>query len=293
MTAAALHLVGMVLTAIGLGVGTLLAVRSAIWCLRVRKPEVTLPVFLRILWLPAQLLTPLTSMLMSERLQQRVARTLEAADLYPGMSPATWLAMRVASALATGLIAWMLTRLSGISPMAWVLVSAVAGFLWGGLWLRSNSKERERRIVRDLPAYLDLLTVCVEAGATLTAGIRLIVDQAPQSPLRGYFDRVLREVRGGRPRAQAFVQVATIFDVECLSALASTLAHAESSGMSLGQVLRAQSEQRTAERFSRAERLAMQAPVKLLGPLIFCIFPCTFIVLAVPIVARMVEAFSS
>jgi tight adherence protein C len=63
--------------------------------------------------------------------------------------------------------------------------------------------------------------------------------------------------------------------------------------MSLGQILRTQSEQRTAERFARAERLAMQAPVKMLGPLIFCIFPCTFIVLAVPIVVRMLEVFRS
>jgi tight adherence protein C len=61
--------------------------------------------------------------------------------------------------------------------------------------------------------------------------------------------------------------------------------------MSIGQVLRTQAEQRSTERFVRAEHQAMQAPVKMLGPLIFCIFPCTFIVLAIPIAHRLMEAF--
>lgn len=63
--------------------------------------------------------------------------------------------------------------------------------------------------------------------------------------------------------------------------------------MSLGGVLRAQASQRTAERFAEAEKLALQAPVKLLGPLILCIFPCTFIVLSVPVVVRLMEVLRS
>jgi tight adherence protein C len=135
--------------------------------------------------------------------------------------------------------------------------------------------------------------VCVEAGATLTSGIRLILEQAPDSALRSYFERVLREVRSGRPRAQAFAEVADSFAVESLGTLAAALAAAEGAGLSLGQVLRTQAAQRTAERFARAERLAMQAPVKMLGPLILCIFPCTFIVIAVPIAVRLKEALGA
>jgi len=104
---------------------------------------------------------------------------------------------------------------------------------------------------------------------------------------------VLREIRGGRPRAEAFTHVAGIYGNESLTTLASALEHAESAGMSLGQVLRAQAEQRTAERFARAEKLAMQAPVKMLGPLILCIFPCTFIVIGVPIAVRLKEALGA
>jgi tight adherence protein C len=191
--------------------------------------------------------------------------------------------------LAMGVV----VAVGGIDDLVLAVLLAPVAFLHGGLWLRRAQRERERQVTKELPAYLDLLTVCVEAGATLTAAVRLIVEQAPISPLRSYFERVLREVRGGRPRALAFTHVAEQLGIESLSTLASTLAHAEGSGMSLGQILRQQSEQRTTERFVRAEKLAMQAPVKMLGPLIFCIFPCTFIVLAVPIAVKLMEAFAA
>ena len=107
------------------------------------------------------------------------------------------------------------------------------------------------------------------------------------------FERVLREIRSGRTRVEALQHVARVYDSEGLTALASALLHSEGAGMSLGTLLRAQAQQRTAERHARAERLAMQAPVKLLGPLILCIFPCTFVVISVPIVVRILEATPS
>ncbi|MEO6186661.1 MAG: type II secretion system F family protein [Steroidobacteraceae bacterium] len=240
--------------------------------------------------MPALLLAPFVSLLLSTGLEKRLTRTLDSLGIYPQITPSLWIAMRAVQSIAAAT-----TMLLIAGSRSWVLVvlAATGGFMAAGLWLRSTFAHRERQVARELPAYLDLLTVCVEAGATLTAGVRLIVAQAPESPLRNYFDRVLREVRGGRSRAHAFVQVAELHGIDSLITLAQALAHAESAGMSLGQILRAQSEQRTAERFARAERLAMQAPVKMLGPLIFCIFPCTFIVLAVPIVVRMLEVFQT
>ena len=76
-----------------------------------------------------------------------------------------------------------------------------------------------------------------------------------------------------------------------VSSLVSSLVQAEKTGASLGTVLRAQSTQRTNERFARAEKLAMEAPVKMLGPLILCIFPCTFVVIGFPIGVKMFNAF--
>jgi tight adherence protein C len=222
-----------------------------------------------------------------------VRRRLEKADLYPGVDAAQWTALCFVFAVCSALLASVVAKLANMGIL--IPASTTLALSWIGCerWLRRRIAECERRIVRDLPPCLDLFTVCVEAGATLTGAARFIVEQAPEGPLRNYFDRVLREVRSGRPRAQAFISVANAYGVECLSMLASALAHAEAAGMSVGQVLRTQAEQRSTERFVRAERQAMQAPVKMLGPLIFCIFPCTFIVLAIPISHRLMEAFQS
>jgi tight adherence protein C len=242
------------------------------------------------LW-PARHLAGLINERLPAGYAARIRRRLEKADLHPGLSASQWTALCACIATAAGCaacIACVVTESAVALP-----ILAASSMTWIGCerWLHRRIVDCERRIVRDLPSYLDLFTVCVEAGATLTAAARFIVEQAPDGPLRNYFDRVLREIRSGRIRSQAFVSVADTYGVECLSTLASTLSHAEAAGMSIGQVLRTQAEQRSTERFVRAERQAMQAPVKMLGPLIFCIFPCTFIVLAIPIAHRLMEAF--
>lgn len=247
------------------------------------------PPVMRLLMPVALLLEPLVACLLPRSLEAARARQLDALALAPGLNASRWEALCLAQGVATGGLA------AAVLPWGLPagLAGAAVGHLLGGAWLKQQLQVQERRIARELPAWLDLMTVCVEAGATLGSGLRLIVAQAPPGPLRDFFERVLREVRGGRPRAQAFSHVAHIYDVESLHTLASALAHAEGSGMSLGQVLRAQAGQRTAERFARAEKLAMQAPVKMLGPLIFCIFPCTFIVIGVPIAVRLKEALGA
>jgi tight adherence protein C len=225
------------------------------------------------------------------RLNARIRRRLEKADLHPGADASQWTALCISVSLTAAIVVGVVAYVASVSTVTPSVVTALTAWVSCERWLYRRGADCERRIVRELPACLDLLTICVEAGATLGAAARFVVEQAPDGPLRNYFERVLREVRSGRSRSQAFVSVADAYGVECLSTLASALSHAEAAGMSVGQVLRTQAEQRSTERFVRAERLAMQAPVKMLGPLILCIFPCTFIVLAIPIAHRLMEAF--
>jgi tight adherence protein C len=279
--------------AISAAVATWLLGRCAQTMMTIPSLAEAFPWHMRLLWRPAGAIAQPIGTVLGVKQRDKSSRFLAAHDLDASFSPEHWLALRVSQALTLSMLVGATTwALKGPLVVASVVAFAI-GYGWLGIWCRQLRLVRDQLIARDLPAYLDLLTVCVESGATLTAGIRLVVDQAPQSPLRHYFQRVLREVRAGRPRAQAFETMARLYAVQSLSALAAALVHAEKSGMSLGTVLRAQAEQRIAERFARAEKLAMQASVKLLGPLILCIFPCTFIVLAVPIVVRLAEAFHS
>lgn len=253
---------------------------------RTGPAPMSLPLALRMLWRPAGLLAPGMAGLLPAPVRNRLHASLARCDL-DVLSPEGWLAIR----LLHGLLALLATASILVSLRLPVgvfgAVALVLGCCWGGHWLRRWRTRRATAILKQLPAYLDLLTLCVESGASLTTGLRLAVDKSPPGPLRQVFERVLREIRSGSTRVDAFARVARIYDLECLSALTSALIHSEGSGMSLGAVLRAQSQQRTAERFTAAERLAMQAPVKMLGPLILCIFPCTFVVIAVPIAVRL------
>ena len=114
------------------------------------------------------------------------------------------------------------------------------------------------------------------------------VQKSADTPLRREFSRVLRDIRAGRSRAEALRDLADRTGTLAIQNLVSSLIQAERTGSSLGPLLRSQSEQLRTERFQRAEKLAMEAPVKLLGPLVMFIFPCTFLVLIYLVMSKAI-----
>jgi tight adherence protein C len=248
-----------------------------------------LPWWLRACWWPATLLSPALVTVIPRRLQQQAERDLARCDVDGQLSVPLWYALRVCHGVLAAVIAVTLALTLQWPPLRCALLGCAAGALSAPRWLSGLRKERERMVVKQLPAYLDVLTLCVEAGATLTASIRMAIDKAPEGPLRQIFERVLREIRSGRTRLEALEHVADVYNIDGLSALVTGLLQSEGAGVSLGTLLRAQSEQRSAERHIRAEKLALQAPVKMLGPLVLCIFPCTFVVISIPVIARLID----
>ncbi len=198
----------------------------------------------------------------------------------------SWLSGTMAAGLAGLGVTWF-------SWPAWTLAVAPSGAV---VALQSALHSRARRqvaaLVRELPAGIDVLVLCLEAGASLGAALRVASDRGSGGPVQALFAEVLAQIRSGQPRAVALRRHMERLDVPAVSALFTALIQAETRGMSLGLTLRAQSQQCLSERFVRAERAAMQAPVKLLLPLLTCIFPCTFIVIAVPVVSRFIDAGS-
>lgn len=225
--------------------------------------------------------------LLPSAVREHLSRNLAQADLDDRWDAQTWVGLQVLAALAAGSVA--LIAVAAARPLAAWLAIGLGISVMGAAWLQVQRRRQdcERRILKDLPAYLDVLTVCVEAGATLHMALRIAVEKAAPSAVRRIFDRLLREIRMGRSRVEALNLVATLYDIEALNSLVAALVQSEGHGMSLGNVLRAQSQQRATERQLRAEKAALKAPVKMLGPLVLCVFPCTFIVIAVPVVVRL------
>jgi tight adherence protein C len=190
-------------------------------------------------------------------------------------------AMAIALLLA---VSWPM----GVPPPWWL---AVAGMLGGYLpisWLRDRVDKRTRRIARALPFYLDVITLAIEGGSNMTGALQHAADKGPQGPMGEELHRVLRDVRAGRTRSDALRMLADRLRMPAISNWVAAVLTAERQGSSLGPILRAQAEQRRTERFLRAEAMALKAPVKMLFPLMTCIFPCTFVIVFFPVVVQLV-----
>ena len=157
------------------------------------------------------------------------------------------------------------------------------------IWLRDHAERREREVFRALPFLLDVLTLALEAGSNLGAALAIAVDRLHPGALRDEMGHVLQDLRAGRPRTEAFAALADRIRLPAIANLVAALQIAERQGSSLGSVLRAQAQASRAARWVRAERQAMQAPVRMMLPLTVCIFPGTFAVLLFPVAMRLMQ----
>lgn len=245
------------------------------------------------LWPVARALAPVLAGTVSASWIESTRARLRRAGLEYAVSPEQYLGVRAAHAvLGSGLGAVLAGAWGAPSLAIWALAvmgSAILAGVLPALALEDRVAARRRDLVRNLPFCLDLITLCVEAGLNLQGAMAQAVAKGPRGALRDEMQRCLREVRAGRSRAEALRGLAERCNEPGVSQFVQAVIQAEATGMNLGPVLRAQADQRRNERFLRAEKLAMQAPVKLLLPLIACIFPCTFAVLFFPIAMKFLQ----
>lgn len=181
------------------------------------------------------------------------------------------------------------SRLSLGTSITLCMVMAVIGWTYTLMWLSDQKKKRIQQILKSMPAFLDILTLCCECGLTLNSGLSNYCDKGPKGPLRSEMERALRDMKGGATRIEALSKLAVRMANPDLSMFVSIVAQCEKLGVPLGDALRRFSEQKRAERFQRAEKLALEAPMKMIGPLVIFIFPITFIIIAFPIVTSAID----
>ena len=170
-----------------------------------------------------------------------------------------------------------------------VLMGYLYFYAYPLIWLRSTLKKRHFSIMLALPFVLDLLTLSVEAGMDFMSALQRNCERRRLDPLNEELIRMTREIQMGIARRVALRNMADRVRQPDLKAVAFALIQADELGVPIGPILRIQSEQLRARRFDRAERLANEAPVKMLGPLLLCIFPAVLIVLLAPIILEAVK----
>lgn len=251
------------------------------------------PVGFRLLWRPIRWTSHYLEPHLPQKMRNRLEVRLRQAGMEYSLSPAEFVAGRLlfAAVLSAGATVVLPTfELAWGTTLQLTLFFALCGWAYPAIWLRDRIALRRRELLKVLPFFLDLITLCMEAGLNLQGAMQQAVAKGPESALRDEFQRVLRDIRAGKPRAESLRALAERLDEPSVTTFVSAVIQAENMGMNLAPVLRAQADQRRSERFQRAEKQAMEAPVKMLFPLIAFIFPCTFIILLFPIGMQLMEA---
>lgn len=176
---------------------------------------------------------------------------------------------------------------------AFLFVAPIAaGFFGPDAWLERKVGERRQAMLTALPDVLDLLVISVEAGLGFDSALARVVATVP-GPLSEEFFRMLQETRVGVSRRDAMRHLMERTDLDELRSFLLAMIQAEAFGVTIARVLRVQADEMRTKRRQRAQEKAFAAPVKLVFPLVFCIFPALFIVLLGPAALQIAEAFAS
>ncbi len=249
-----------------------------------------LPKALRLLWPLIRLVDYHICRLIPARLLAGPAESLRLSGLLYLMSATQFIALCLVSLTGFAVATAIVLNAAGLFNWWWVIGLAALGYIYPRIWLKESLKKRQKLIVKSLPIYLDFLTMSVEAGLNMAGAIAQAVSKGPAGPLKNEFAYVLRDLRSGLTRSDALRRMEARVRVPQVSSFISAVIQAERMGASLGGTFRAQAEQRRVERFQIAEKLAMEAPVKLIFPLVVFIFPVTFLVLMFPIAMKFLDS---
>jgi tight adherence protein C len=172
--------------------------------------------------------------------------------------------------------------------------TAIIGYMMPGFWLGRQAEKRKKLITNGLPDALDLLIVCVEAGMGLDQGITKAAEELVVShpPLAEELGTITTEIRAGKPRMEAFRNFAERTKVDDVRQLVSMLIQTDRFGTSVSQALRTQAEVSRTKRRQRAEEKAQKIGVKLVFPLVFCLFPAMFVVTIGPAIIKFARFFA-
>ncbi len=195
-----------------------------------------------------------------------------------------FLGLKVVVAIAFAIGAFFLFGIvlgAGFFGIIMTIIFVAVGFMAPEFWLSRRVKKRQKQILLAVPDTLDLLTISVRAGLGFDAALAKVVEKT-KGPLADEFRRCLAEIRVGKTRRESLRDVVSRTEVQALTSFIGAIIQAEQLGVSISKVLQVQSEQLRIERRQRAEEMAAKAPIKMLFPLVGCIFPSLFIVILGP-----------
>lgn len=226
------------------------------------------------------------------QVSDRVQKKLIQAGLYPRVtapqlmglcwfSLAAFVVLMIMLLISLGAQGGSATRLNDPLNIAYLMVAAAAGYMFPQFILGRRVRKRQEEILLALPYAIDILSISVEAGMGFDAGVGYTMRKI-KGPLAEEFSKTLNEIRLGKPRLEALENLGNRTGVEELKVFITAVVHASRLGGSITNTLRVQADSIRVRRRQRAQETAMKAPVKMVFPLVFFIFPALFVVLLGP-----------
>lgn len=246
---------------------------------RIRLPAQDYPRAKTYLW---NVLFILSSFIMDNfRLRERIYRRITTSHLK--LLPEEFFSIKIA---LMGILFWLAFSIFAANPML-VVMGLAAGYLLPDFWLANKIRLRKQAIIRLLPETVDLLSLCIEAGLEFTTAVDWIIKKAPKvTPMIEELTMVLEEVKWGKSRSQALKDMSKRLNIASVTSFSQTLIQGERMGTPIVESFNILSEDIRLQRFHRGERKALQAPMKMLIPLIFFILPVIAIIIGGPILIQ-------
>lgn len=224
----------------------------------------------------------------NEKIRHNLQMAGSPGNLTPTMFSGIRLVLSAFLLVIFGLVTWS-ARVPLINALLYTLLGTGVGYILPGIWLGQQIKKRKDNLIKGLPDALDLLTVSVEAGLAFDSAMQRVSEKW-DNELSREFKKVLTDVRLGKVRRDALKDMVARCGVDDVQTFIAAIIQAEQLGVSISKILRVQSDQMRIRRRQRAEEKAHQAPIKMLFPMVFLIFPALFVVILGPAVPRLYDS---
>ena len=257
--------------------------------------EMSVPFTERVLMPIAQALARFTTQFTPQEALQKTYRQLVLAGNPNNLTPAIFWLLRFFAMFGLGMLLFVLFVVTGQKPLFVILGGvggAVAGFMLPQMWLSSKVKRRQESIVKSLPDALDLMSICVNAGLGFDQAMSKVYEKW-DNELAVAFGRVIQEIQLGKTRREALRAMDESMEVPDVTTFVGAIIQADQLGVSISKVLNIQADQMRVKRRQRAQEKAQQAPVKMMIPMVFFIFPSIWIVLLGPAAIQVFKTFFS
>ncbi len=229
-------------------------------------------------------LFPTSALLYKTGMVASLKKNLDAAHI--NLSPGAFFNLKILLCLLLGVL--VVTATGKADPVVLICVT-LFGYVVPDFYVKRKVTKRKYAIARRLPETVDLLGLCIEAGLDFVNAVKWVIERTPHTPMTEELTFVVEEIKWGKPRIQALKDMSRRLEIPEMTSFVQTIIQAERMGTPVAEAFTILSEDARAQRFHRGERIALQAPIKILLPLIFFIMPVIGIVVGGPILLQFMQ----